>query len=73
MSGINEAELPHIPEELQRDDGKLEAFKNIRPFVRNIFSWIMNWDIHYFLPIATTWVSPEAINWVTRFYLKQPF
>ena len=64
--------LPHVPE----NDSKRrvpEPFTKVRPFIRHLFSFIMNWDIHYFLPIATTWVSTGATNWVTRLYLRTPF
>ncbi|KAK8842329.1 hypothetical protein M9Y10_025907 [Tritrichomonas musculus] len=65
--------LPHVPDDAPPDDGHLEPFKNMRDFVRHVFGWIMNWDAHYFLPIATTWIGPGSTNWVTRFYMKMPF
>lgn len=67
------ASLPHVPADAPPDDGKKEPFNNLRMFVRNVFSWILNWDAHYFLPITMTWVSPESTNWVCRFYMKCPF
>lgn len=70
---IDEKNLPHVPDDAPPDDGHLEPFVRMRDFVRHIFGWIMNWDAHYFLPIATTWIGPESTNWVTRFYMKMPF
>ena len=65
--------LPHVPENAPPDSGKAEPFINMKPFIRNVFCWLLNWDAHYFLPIASTWVDPDSTNWVTRFYLKCPF
>lgn len=48
-------------------------FRNLKVFSRSAFLWIMNWDIKYMLPLASTWISTDLVNWVTRFYLKLPF
>jgi hypothetical protein len=70
IPGVRETDLPRIPEDAPPDDGHQEPFTNVKMFVRNVFSWIMNWDCHYFLPITMTWVGPESTNWVCRFYMN---
>lgn len=77
MSG--EATLPGVDESLLVKPAeapavvRAEPFQNLPMFVRNLFSWVMNWDAHYFLPLTMVWVGPESTNWVARFYLKCPF
>lgn len=66
MEAANET----IDGDIQKGD---KPFAKLKTFSRQCFSWVMNWDIHYFLPLATTWFSPSIANWVTRFYMKCPF
>jgi hypothetical protein len=70
IPGVGQTDLPRVPDDAPPDDGHAEAFVQMRTFVRHIFSWLLNWDCHYFLPITTTWVGPDSTNWVCRFYMN---
>ena len=72
IPGVREADLPKPPAQAPKVV-RAEPFQNLPMFVRHVFSWVMNWDAHYFLPITMVWVGPESTNWVCRFYMKCPF